>query len=93
MTRCPNCGAHREPSDDFCPVCGETLTTMHLSEATGPPWYERTDLLLVLTLVFWPAALYGVKRRSDPSSPLTWLVVLGSLIMGVLWGIGLGVLP
>jgi len=84
MERCPSCGAHREASDDYCPVCGETLTKVHLSEATGEAWYERPGTLLVLVLIFWPAALYGAYQNGRWSE-LRWVLV-GSACMAVAWG-------
>lgn len=86
MERCPSCGAHREASDDYCPVCGETLTQVHLSEATGPPWHERTGILVLLVLLFWPAALYGVHKQDSGAhqSPNRWILG-GCLVMAVLW--------
>ncbi|MFB6271657.1 MAG: hypothetical protein ABEL51_02060 [Salinibacter sp.] len=85
MERCPSCGAHREPSDDYCPVCGETLTNVHLSEATGSPWHERTGLLLLLTLLFWPAALYGVYRQGRWNRPANQWILGGCLLMAIVW--------
>ncbi len=87
MERCPSCGAHRDASDDYCPVCGETLTEVQLSEATGEPWYERPGTLLVLVLVFWPAALYGVYRQGQWAHPSNRWVLGGCLIMAVVWAI------
>ncbi|WP_263788578.1 hypothetical protein [Salinibacter grassmerensis] len=87
MERCPSCGAHREPSDDYCPVCGETLTQVHLSEATGPPWHEHTGWLGLLVLVCWPVALYGVYRRGAWSRPTDLLLLGGCLGMAVAWGL------
>lgn len=85
MPRCPSCGAHRDESDDYCPVCGETLTKVHLSEATGPPWYERTGTLLVLVVLFWPAALYGVYRREGGTRPSDVVILAGCLGMALVW--------
>jgi hypothetical protein len=86
MARCPSCGAHRDASDDFCPVCGETLTEVYLSEDTGEPWYERPGTMLLLVLLFWPAALYGIYRRSDgPHRPSTRSVLGGCLLMALAW--------
>lgn len=85
MPRCPSCGAHRDESDDYCPVCGETLTKVHFSEATGSPWYERTGMLLVLVVLFWPAALYGVYRREDGTQLSDVGIVAGCLGMAVVW--------
>ncbi|PSQ98988.1 MAG: hypothetical protein BRD54_00390 [Bacteroidetes bacterium SW_8_64_56] len=85
MERCPSCGAHREASDDYCPVCGETLTEVQLSEATGEPWYDRQGTLLVLVLLFWPAALYGLYRQGDWNGQLDWVILAGSLAMALVW--------
>ena len=87
MERCPSCGACRESSDDYCPVCGETLTQVHLSEATGPPWHERPGWLAVLVLVFWPAALYGVYKRGDWTHPTDLFLLGGCLAMGIVWAL------
>jgi len=87
MERCPSCGAHREPSDDYCPVCGETLTEVHLSEATGAPWYERTSLLVLLILLFWPAALYGVYKQDHWARPANRWILGGCLLMALLWAL------
>lgn len=87
MEHCPSCGAHRDPSDDYCPVCGETLTQVHLSEATGPPWHERTGVLALLVLLFWPAALYGVYQRGAWTRPPNLLLLAGCLGMAVAWGL------
>ncbi|PSQ53406.1 MAG: hypothetical protein BRD28_03740 [Bacteroidetes bacterium QH_10_64_37] len=90
VDRCPSCDAHREPSDDYCPVCGETLTKVHLSEATDDPWYERRGTLLVLVLLFWPAALYGVYRRGRRwGHPSNRWALGGCLLMAIVWMIAL----
>lgn len=87
MIRCPSCGARREEGDDYCPVCGEALTEVHLSEATGPPWYERTGVLVALVLLFWPVALYGLSRQqAETGESNTWLVT-GCLVMAIVWAI------
>lgn len=86
MERCPSCGAHREASDDYCPVCGETLTQVHLSEATGDPWYQRPGTLLLLVFVFWPAAVYGVYQRGQWTHPKNQWVLGGCVLMALLWG-------
>jgi len=86
MERCPSCGAHREATDDYCPVCGETLTEVQLSEATGDPWHERPGTLLLLVIVFWPAALYGVCRARQGAHPSTHWVLLGCALMLIVWG-------
>lgn len=85
MERCPSCGAHRHPSDDYCPVCGETLTEVHLSEATGPPWYERTGLLIALTLLFWPAALCGLIQQGRWTRTVNQWILGGCLLMALVW--------
>jgi len=87
MERCPSCGARREPSDDFCPVCGETLTHVHLSEATGPPWHEKTGWLGLLVIVCWPAALYGIYKRGAWTRPADLLLLGGCVGMAVAWGL------
>lgn len=87
MVRCPSCGAHREESDDYCPVCGETLTEIQLSEATGPPWYERTGLLLALTLLVWPVALYGLSRQQAETGDSNGWLVTGCIAMAVVWSL------
>jgi hypothetical protein len=88
MPRCPACGAHRDASDDFCPVCGETLTTVHFSEATGEPWFERPGPMVLLVLLFWPAALYGLYRRGGgPHRPSTRSVLGGCLLMAFVWAL------
>ena len=85
MPRCPNCDAHRKADDDYCPVCGETLPGPHLSEATGPRWYERTRLLAALVLLLWPLALYGLYQRDDwDQNPDQWLLG-GCLLAAVGW--------
>jgi hypothetical protein len=85
MARCPSCGAHRDASDDYCPVCGETLTEVHLSEDTGEPWYERPGTMLLLVLLFWPAALYGLAQREGPGPPAAEWVLGGCLVMALAW--------
>lgn len=85
MTRCPNCGAHREDDDDFCPVCGETFPGPLLSEATGPPWYERTGLLLGSLVLFWPLALYGLFRRDAWDRNTDQWILAGCLLMAGVW--------
>lgn len=87
MTRCPNCGAHREESDDYCPVCGETFPGPHLSEATGPRWYERTSYLLISVVVFWPLALYGLYQRDQWEQNADQWMLAGCLAMAALWGL------
>lgn len=84
MERCPSCGAHRDASDDYCPVCGETLTDVQLSEAPEEPWHERPGTLLLLVVVFWPAALYGVYRNGQWTQN-RW-VLAGSAGMAIAWG-------
>lgn len=85
MPRCPSCGAHRDESDEYCPVCGETLTNVHFSEATGPPWYERTGALLVLVVLFWPAALYGVCVRTEGTRATDGVILGGCILMALVW--------
>lgn len=87
MARCPSCGARREPSDDYCPVCGETLTTVHLSEATGPPWHKRPGWLAVLVVVFWPAALYGLTKRGTWTQSPDRFLLGGCLLMMAVWAL------
>ena len=84
MARCPSCGAHRDEGDDYCPVCGETLTEVQLSEATEEPWYERPGTMLVLVLLFWPAALYGVHKTGWTHTSNRW-VLGGCLLMAIVW--------
>lgn len=86
MERCPSCGAHRDASDDYCPVCGETLTEVQLSEETEEPWYERPGTMLVLVLFFWPAALYGVYRHGEWAHPSNQWILGGCLVMAIVWG-------
>lgn len=86
MAHCPVCGAEREESDDYCPVCGETLTEVHLSEATGPPWYEHSGLLIALALVFWPMALYGLYKRGLRGWGSDSFVLGISFLMALVWG-------
>lgn len=85
MDRCPSCGAHREPSDDYCPVCGEALTKVHFSEATGSPWYERTGWLTLLALVCWPVALYGMYQRGVATRPADLLLLGTCFGMAIVW--------
>jgi hypothetical protein len=87
MARCPSCGAHRDADDDYCPVCGETLTEVQLSEATDEPWYERPGTMLVLVLLFWPAALYGVYRRGQWAHPSNRWILGGCLLMAIVWAV------
>lgn len=84
MPRCPNCGAHREEDDDYCPVCGETFSGPLLSEATGPQWYERTRLVTALVVVFWPAALLALFERNAWNQDTDqWLLGACLLMMAV----------
>jgi hypothetical protein len=85
MPRCPNCGAHRDEDDDYCPVCGETFAGPHLSEATGPRWYRRTGLLVALVLIVWPAALYGLYRRDAWDDNTDQWLLGACLLMAVVW--------
>jgi len=81
MTRCPNCGAHREENDDYCPVCGETFDGPLLSEATGMPWYERTRLVAALVVFFWPAALLALFERNAYDQETDQWLLGGCLVM------------
>lgn len=87
MKRCPNCGAHREDDDDYCPVCGETFPGPTISERTGPPWYQRSDFMIPYVLLLWPVALYGLYRRDawDRNSD-QWMLAVCLLMAGV-WGL------
>lgn len=85
MTRCPACGAQRKGSDDYCPVCGETLTDVHLSEASESSWYERTGMLLGLAVFFWPVAIYGLFQRSRGRRASDLLVLCTCLAMAYVW--------
>jgi len=85
MTRCPNCGAHREEDDDYCPVCGETFPGPLLSEATGPRWYERTRLLAALVALFWPASLLGLYERDAWDQNTDQWLLGGCLLMAAVW--------
>ena len=87
MDRCPACGAHTEEYDDHCPVCGETFPGPHLSEATGPPWYERTGLLVILACTLWPLALYGLYRRDAWRRNADQWLLVGALVMAVTWAL------
>lgn len=87
MTRCPACGAQRNESDDYCPVCGETLTEVHLSEATGSAWYERTGTLVGLAVVFWPVAIYGLFQRPEGRRASDLLVLCVCLAMAYVWSL------
>jgi predicted amidophosphoribosyltransferase len=81
MTRCPNCGAHREENDDYCPVCGETFDGPLLSEVTGVPWYERTRLVAALVVFFWPAALLALFERNAYDQEADQWLLGGCLVM------------
>jgi hypothetical protein len=85
MTRCPSCGAHRAEEDDYCPVCGETLTDVQFSEATAKAWYERSGALFLLVLLFWPAALYGLYQRGEWSRPENQVFLIGCFLMAFVW--------
>jgi hypothetical protein len=85
MTRCPNCDAHREEEDDYCPVCGETFPGPNLSEATGPRWYEHSGLLIFLALLAWPAALYGLFERDAWDQNTDQWLLIGCLVMASIW--------
>jgi hypothetical protein len=85
MPRCPNCNAHCEEGDDYCPVCGETFPGPLLSEATGPRWYEHTGLLTALVLLAWPAALVGLYQRNAWDEDTDQWLLGGCLFMAVVW--------
>jgi hypothetical protein len=87
MKPCPNCGAHREDDDDYCPVCGETFAGPLLSEAAGPRWYRRTGLLSVLVVLLWPVALYGLYRRDAWDQNTDQWMLAACLLMAVVWGL------
>ena len=81
MPRCPNCDAHRAEDDDHCPVCGETFSGPLLSEATGTQWYERTRLVTVLVVFFWPAALLDLYERDAWDQESDQWLLGGCLVM------------
>ncbi|WP_146109993.1 hypothetical protein [Salinibacter sp. 10B] len=85
MKRCPNCDAHREDDDDYCPVCGETFPAPHISEPSGPPWYTRTGYMIVYVFLLWPVALYGLYRRDAWDQNADQWMLAGCLIMAGLW--------
>jgi hypothetical protein len=85
MPRCPNCDAHCEADDDYCPVCGETFPGPLLSEATGPQWYDRPRFLAVLVLLFWPAALLGLFERDAWDQNTDQWLLGGCLVMVAVW--------
>lgn len=85
MKRCPNCAAHREDDDDFCPVCGETFTGPVISEAVGPPWYERAGYMLTYVLLLWPVALYGLHKRNALDQNQDQWMLGGCLVMAGVW--------
>jgi hypothetical protein len=85
MPRCPNCDAHRDEDDDYCPVCGETFPGPHLSEATGVRWYERTRLVGTLVLLCWPAALIGLYQRDAWDQNADQWLLAGCLVMAGVW--------
>lgn len=85
MKRCPNCDAHREDDDDYCPVCGETFPAPHIAEATGPPWYERTGYILFFTVLVWPIALYGLYKRDAWDANVDQWMLAGCVIMALFW--------
>jgi len=87
MTRCPSCGAHQDEDADYCPVCGETFPGPHLSEATGPPWYERTGLVLLLAVVVWPIALYALYERDAWDRNADQWLLGGTLVAAVTWAL------
>lgn len=87
MTRCPNCGAHREEDDNYCPVCGEVFSGPMMSERTGPPWYQRTDFMMAYMILLWPVALYGLYRRDAwDQNKDQWMLGV-CLVMAGVWGL------
>lgn len=87
MKRCPNCDAHREDQDDYCPVCGETFSGPLMSEATGPPWYEQTSYMVTYVLLVWPVALYGLYQRDGWNQNADQWMLAGCLIMAGVWAL------
>ena len=87
MTRCPNCDAHREDEDEYCPVCGEMFSGPTMSERTGPPWYQRTDFMMAYVLVLWPVALYGLYRRDAWDQNKDQWLLGGCLVMAGAWAL------
>lgn len=87
MTRCPNCGAHREEEDDHCPVCGEMFSGPMMSERTGPPWYRRTDFMIAYVLLLWPVALVGLYHRDAWDQNEDQWMLVGCLLMAGIWAV------
>lgn len=85
MKPCPNCGAHREDDEDFCPVCGETFPGPTMSERTGPVWYKRSDYMRAYVLLAWPIALYGLYKRDAWDENEDQWMLGGCLIMAAVW--------
>ena len=85
MKPCPNCGAHRDDDDDYCPVCGETFPAPHISETSGPPWYERTGYVVTYVFLAWPIALYGLYQRNNWDQNADQWMLVGCLVMAGLW--------
>jgi len=87
MKRCPNCDAHREDEDDYCPVCGETFPGPTISERTGPPWYRRSGYMIAYVLLLWPIALYGLYQRDAWDRNGDQWMLAACLLMAGLWGL------
>ena len=87
MTRCPNCDAHREDEDEYCPVCGEMISGPTMSERTGPPWYQRADFMMAYVLLLWPVALYGLYRRDAWDQNKDQWMLAGCLVMTGVWAL------
>jgi len=87
MKRCPNCDAHREDEDDYCPVCGETFPGPTMSERTGPPWYRRSDFMVAYVVLLWPVALYGLYRRDAWDRNADQWMLAGCLLMAGVWAV------
>ena len=85
MKPCPNCGAHREDDEDFCPVCGETFPGPTISERTSPRWYRRTGFMLVAVLLAWPVALYGLYKRDAWDANADQWMLAGCLVLAAVW--------
>ena len=87
MKRCPNCDAHREDDDDYCPVCGETFPAPTISERTGPPWYARVDFMIAYIVLLWPVVLVGLYRRDAWDANADQWMLVGCLFMAVVWAL------
>ena len=85
MKRCPNCDAHREDDDDYCPVCGEMFPAPTISERTGRPWYARVDFMIAYIVLLWPVALVGLYRRDAWDANADQWMLAGCLFMAVVW--------